>query len=157
MKAPISVSGMMLSTNCVVRQVLRRGGVGRDGAHVARGRIEVHARAGLEGSRDDQSDDQRDRRDHLEVQQRPEADAADLLHRPGLRDPDDDRREDDRSDEHPHQLDEAVAERLHRGAVLRREKPSSAPSGDADEHLDIESRQVAACRPRGVRFLVHSL
>ena len=44
-----------------------------------RGRVDVHAGAGLQRVGDDQADDQRQRGDQLEVDQRLEADAADLL------------------------------------------------------------------------------
>ena len=157
MKAPNIVSGITLRMNCVVDRFLDADVYEDTALDVHRARVEDEAGAGLHDLHDDQSDDERERRHDLEVQQRAYADPADLLHRAGLRHPDDDGREDDRRDEHAHQLDEAVAERLHRGAVLRRNEAEQCAERDADEDLDIESRQVAACRPLGVRFLVHSL
>ena len=53
--------------------------------------------------------------------------------------PTDDRREDDRRDQHLDQLDEAVAERLHRGAALRPQDAEQHAERDADEHLDVEA------------------
>ena len=57
---------------------------------------------------------ERERGHDLEVEQRLEADAADLLHVLHAGDAVHDRAEDDRRDEHLDQLDEGVAERLHR-------------------------------------------
>jgi hypothetical protein len=65
---------------------------------------------------DDQADDQRDGADDLEVQDRQAAGLADLLHVFHAGDADDDGAEDDRRDDHLDQLDEAVAQRLHRRA-----------------------------------------
>ena len=81
--------------------------------------IDVHAGAGLHDVDDDEADDQRERRDDLEIEQRLEADAADLLHVVHAGDAVHDRAEDDRRDQHLDQLDEAVAERLHLLAELR--------------------------------------
>ena len=61
-------------------------------------------------------------RHDLEVHERAQPDAADVLHRAHVRDADDDGREDDRRDQHLHELDEAVAERPHRRRALRRDE-----------------------------------
>ena len=73
--------------------------------------------------------------------QRADADAADLLHRAHVRDADDDRREDDRRDQHLDELDEAVAERPHGGAPFGRHEPENHPRGNADEDLHVEAFQ----------------
>ena len=67
------------------------------------------------------------RADDLEVEQRQAAGLADLLHVLHAGDADHDGAEDDRRDDHLDQLDEAVAERLHRRAGLRKKWPSSTP------------------------------
>ena len=84
---------------------------------VERRGIDVHAGAGLHDVDDREADDQRDRADDLEIEQRIAAGLADLLHVLHAGDADDDRAEDDRRDDHLDQLDEAVAERLHRLAA----------------------------------------
>ena len=101
----------------------------------------VEAAARLQDVDDDQTDDQRERRDDLEVDQRPDADAADLLHLAHVRDADDDRGEHDRRDQHLDELDEAVAERPHGGAPLGRHEPENHAGGDADQDLDVEALQ----------------
>src|SRR5262249_28119030 len=79
----------------------------------------------------------------LEVDQRAEPDPADFAHRAHVRDADDDGGEDDRRDEHLHQLDEAVAERPHRGAFRRRHDAEKDAGRDADEDLHVEAREDA--------------
>ena len=78
-------------------------------------------------------------RDGLEVDGGTQPDPADLLHRADLCQADDDRREDDRTDQHANQLDEAVAERAHRGACLRPDQPDADTERDGDEDLGIEA------------------
>jgi hypothetical protein len=53
-------------------------------------------------------------------------------------DADDDRAEDDRGDDHLDQLDEAIAQRLHRRAGLRVEMPQQHTDDDGRDHLGIE-------------------
>ena len=112
------VVGMMFIRKSVDRQVGARSVVyARDGGGIELRRVRVDARAGLHDVHEHEADEERDRRDDLEVDERAQADAADLLHVAHLRDADDDRAEDDRRNHHPYQLDEGVAERLHRGAA----------------------------------------
>ena len=79
---------------------------------------------------------ERQHRGELEVDQRAKPDAADLLHRAHLRDADDDRAEDDRRDQHLDELDEPVAERLHRRRALRIE--------EAEDDADRDRRRAPA-------------
>ena len=73
---------------------------------------EVVARA--ERIDDDEADDQRQRRDRLEVEQRLAAHAPDGLEVPGLGDADDDRREEERDDEPLDEPYERLREERHR-------------------------------------------
>ena len=97
--------------------------VGGDRLGVERAGIDVHAGAGLPQIDDDQPDDQGHRGHDLEVDQRLDADPADLLHVLHAGDAVDDGAEDDRRDQHLDQLDERIAERLH---LLRRSPGRSA-------------------------------
>ena len=81
-------------------------------------------------------------RDHFEVDERLAADAPDLLHVTGAGDAENDRAEDDRTDDHLHQGDEAVAERLERNGMRRIEVAEEAPGDDGDEDLDIQMRET---------------
>ena len=85
-------------------------GVVGDGLRVGGGAAEARAR--LHQVADDQSDHQREGRDDLEIDQRLDADAADLLGVLDVGDARDHGAEDDRRNHHLDQLDEAVAERL---------------------------------------------
>ena len=78
--------------------------------------------------------------DDLEIEERLQADAADLARVLDMGDAGDDRAEDDRRDRHLDELDEAVAERLHpvlRGGV-RRQPAEQRAQRNGREHLDIE-------------------
>jgi hypothetical protein len=118
-KASTTVPGMMFSRKPTTSWCGRLGIFG-DRLAVEAGRIDVQPGARLEHVRDDQADEHRQRRHDLEVDDRLDADAADLLGIRQLGDADDDGDEDDRGDDHPHQLDEGLAERLHL-------HPSAAP------------------------------
>src|SRR5271167_1362805 len=72
----------------------------------------AEARAGTHQISDSEPDDQREGRYDLEIDQRFDADAADLLGILDMRNTRDHRAEDDRRDHHLDQPDEAVAERL---------------------------------------------
>ena len=75
--------------------------------------VDIHADAGLQAIHDQKTDDEGDRGQHLEIDQRLEADAADLLHVLHAGDAVHHRAEDDRRDHHLDRLDEGVAEGLH--------------------------------------------
>ena len=101
----------------------------------------AEAGAGTHQISDEQSDHKRKCRDDLEIDQRLDADAADLLGILDMRNARDNRAEDDRRDHHLDQLDEAFAERLD--PVVRRIcrlKPAeNRAEQDRDQHLDIEN------------------
>src|SRR5439155_8665496 len=105
---------------------------------VERGRVDVHAGTRLDEVDDDEPDDQRDGADDLEVQQREAAGLADLLHVLHTGDADDDGAEDDRRDDHLDQLDERVAERLHRLAGLRPEVAEDHADDDRGDDLEVQ-------------------
>ena len=79
-----------------------------------------------------------DRGDDLEVDERLEADAPDLLHVLHAGDAVHDGEEDDRRDDHLDQLDEGVAERLHGLAERRVEMPEQHPEDDGGQDLGVE-------------------
>ena len=93
--------------------LMRRVGVAGDRLGIQGRRIDVQAGARLEHMADDQADEHGEGGHHLEVDDRLQADPPDLLGVGQLGDADDHGDEHDRRDDHPHQLDEAVAERLH--------------------------------------------
>jgi hypothetical protein len=128
---------------------LARPGVGGDLLGVERVRVDVHAGTGLDGVDHHQADDQRDRAHDLEVEEREAAGLADLLHVLHAGDADDDGAEDDRRDHHLDQLDEAVAERLHRLAGLRPEMAEDDADDDRGDHLRVE-RLVERLLGRGL-------
>jgi hypothetical protein len=111
-----------------------------DGGGIELRRVRVDALAGLHDVHEHEADEERHCRDDLEVDERAQADAADLLHVAHLRDADDDRAENDRRNHHPYQLDEGVAERLHRRAASGIEIAQQNPRDDADNHLEPEPR-----------------
>ena len=82
---------------------------------------------------------QRQGRHRLEIEQRLDADAADLLEVAHRADAVHHRAEDHRRDHHLDQRDEAVAERLQRDAgVAENRWPIRTPMRDGDQDLDIE-------------------
>ena len=104
------VSGMMLQDE--IDRLLRFGLLGVGGDRCRIGHAPPKPVPDLDQIADDQPDHQREGRDDLEIDQRLDADAADLLGVLDVRDAGDDRAEDDRRDHHLDQLDEAVAQRL---------------------------------------------
>ena len=108
----------------------------------------AEARARTHQISDQQPDDQREGGDDLEIDQRLDADAADLLGILDMRDARYHRAEDDRRDHHLDQLDEAVAERLD-PVVGRKIGPQPADDGaehDPDQHLNVENLVPGLCR-----------
>ena len=67
-------------------------------------------------------------------------DPTDGLQVSHLRDADDDDGEDDRGDHHSDQLDEAVPERSHRSAGVRRDVPEHDADRDRDDDLNLQDR-----------------
>ena len=78
--------------------------------------------------------------DDLEVHEGLDADTSEVLDVSHRGDAGDHGREDHRGDDHPDQLDEAVAERLHGGAEVGPQGAQQHADGDADEHLKVQSR-----------------
>ena len=98
-------------------------------------RLAGETRARLHDIADDEADDEREGGDDLEIDQRLDADAADLLGVLDMGDAGDDRAEDDRRDHHLDQLDEAVAERLDAG------RGGEVGEGDADDDAEQDGEQ----------------
>ena len=127
-KAPTTLSGMMSSTNstpvCAARpaaDIWRRRRRRPCREKPSPGRSEIA---------DEKAERQRYGRDDLEIDERLDADAPDLGGALDMGDAGDDGAEDDRRDHHLDELDEALAERLHPGALgdVGKETPSNAPS-----------------------------
>ncbi len=139
--------------------VVRLFGVGRHLCGVERGRIDVHAGAGLDDIGDDETDDKRQRREHQEIDHRLAGDAAHLLQVGNAGDAGRHREEDHRRDHHLHQLDEGVAERLHRLTGFGIEVAEKHAGGDRRQHLHIEmpvERKFAA-RLGGSEYCLHDV
>jgi hypothetical protein len=87
----------------------------------------------------DQADDQRQRRDNLEVDDCPQSHAADYLEVASTGDPRDQGREDQGRDDHLDQAQEQLAEgakvRCERRVVLADQPPSDNANGQPDENL----------------------
>ena len=114
-----------------VDALLRLGLLGVAG-HLGRVRCgAAEARARPHQITDNKSDQQRKGGDDLEIEQRLDADAPDLLGILDMSDAGDDGAEDDRRDHHLDQLDEAVAERLD-PVVGGKGRPQ--PADDGAEH-----------------------
>ena len=123
---------------------LDRLGIDRSGVH-------VHADAGLKDIDHDQANDQRNRGEDLEIDERLQSDAADLLHILHAGDAMHDGAEDDRRDEHLDQLDKHVAQRLHGLAKVRVEMAQQDTEHDGGKHLHIEMRVKRFVRNIGSR------
>jgi hypothetical protein len=110
--------------------LLRLGLLGVIGHRLRIGHGAAEARARPHQIADEEPDHQREGGDDLEIDQRLDADAADLLGVLDMRDAGDHGAEDDRRDHHLDQLDEAVAERLDPvvGGNVGHSQPTSAPS-----------------------------
>jgi hypothetical protein len=113
-------------------------GILRHGLGVERCGIDVHAAARLKHGGHGQTDQQSECRHHFEVEERLDADAAKLAGVTHARDADDDAEEDDGSDQHPHELDEAVAEGLELLCEMRIEDAYQHAGDDAYEYAEIE-------------------
>ena len=94
----------------------------------------VQAGARLGDVHDDEPDRERERRHDLEVDERLEADGADLLQVVHVGDAERDREEDDRPDHHPDERDERVAQRSHRTRGIRRDDAERHSDRDRDEN-----------------------
>ncbi len=137
-KALVTVAGMMFSRKSTACSCCALRGVLRDRLGVQRGGIDIHPRARLYDLDHHQPDEQRDGGDHLEIRQRFEADAAQLLHVADAGDAHDHREEDDGRDHHPDQLNEAIAQRLHRFGSVREEQAQQHAQNDPQDDAKIE-------------------
>src|ERR1035437_1391373 len=106
---------------------------------VERGWIGVDARAGPDQGHYRQSDEECDGRDHFEIKQSLDADAAQLFEIADVGDAGDDGAEDDGSDHHADHLDESVAERLHAFAGRGIERAQRDSDQDAGDDLEVET------------------
>ncbi len=118
--------------------VVGLGRVGRHGLGVEAGRVDIHARARMDDIGDDQADDQGQGREHQEIHEGLEGHAADLVQVAHAGDACDYGQEDHRRDDHLHQLDEAIAQRLERLAQRRPEVADRCSQDDSGQHLKIE-------------------
>ncbi|MNE66350.1 hypothetical protein D3C80_1618940 [compost metagenome] len=117
---------------------MRRLGVLGHRTGVEAGRIDIQAAPWLDQIGDDQANDQCERREDEKIAERlgrDPADPADVAH-PG--DSGDDGQEDDRRDDHLHQFDEAITQRLQALTEGRPEVTYGPAEHDGDQHLEIE-------------------
>src|SRR5205085_2321045 len=106
---------------------------------IERRRVDVEALARLQQLADDQADRQRQGRNRLEVEQRLDADAADLLEIAHRADAIHHGAEDHRRDHHLDQGDEAIAERFQLNAGLRKQMADQDADRDGNQDLNIEN------------------
>jgi hypothetical protein len=118
--------------------LLGAGDVARNELGIERRRIDVEALAGLQDLADDQADSERQGRDRFEIEQRLDADAADLLEVAHRADAMHHGAEDHRRDHHLDQRDEAVAKRLQCLAGVRKVMTDDDAERDGDQHLDVK-------------------
>ncbi len=118
---------------------LRLLGIIGHGLGVGHGAAE--ARAGPHQVADQKPDHQREGRNDLEIDQRLDADAADLLGILNMRNARYHRAEDDWRNHHLDQLDEAVTERLDpvAGRKMLKIRTDKGTEHDSDEDLDIKN------------------
>ncbi len=120
----------------------------RDGARVECGRVHVEAGSGMHDVADDESDDQRQRRDDFEIEKSFASDAADLAQIVHPGDSGDHGAEDHQSDDHGDQSDEGVAQRFHRDSFRGADVAEDDRDQDGETHLHPE-RCVKVLRGRG--------
>ncbi|MNS63423.1 hypothetical protein D3C72_965160 [compost metagenome] len=113
-------------------------GVGRDSLGIQCGGIDVHAGARLHGVGDDEANDERKRGEHQEVDHGLAGHAANLLHVVHAGDAGRDCEEDDGSDDHLDEADEAVAERFQLFAESRIEMAERDTGDDGHQNLKIQ-------------------
>ena len=117
--------------------------------HVAvRDARDVDSRARLHDVHHRETDRERYERDQLEVDERLAADTPELFQVVHVRDAERDREEDDRRDDHLHEVYEGVADRFHRLPQVGEEQPEHRAKRDCRENLN---REVAVPAPHSVR------
>ena len=116
----------------------------RDGAGIERRRIDIEAGARLEQIHHQQADQQRHARYDFEVQDRLDADAADLLHVGDTGDAHHHGQKNDRRDQHLNQADKAVAQRLERDASIGCVMADGAADDDRQQYPQVQALGRAA-------------
>jgi hypothetical protein len=130
---------------------LRRGADRRRAARLR----QDHAVAGTHHVDGEESDQQRQRGDDLEIDDRAQAHAADVLEVPGAGDARDQRAEQQRRDDHPDHADEDLAERLDgvddflAGHWVKRADPVAGDQADGQADHDLHRRRDSGLGPAG--------
>ncbi|MNV00484.1 hypothetical protein D3C71_906460 [compost metagenome] len=141
-------------------QLVRLLHVAVDRRLVQAGRIDVHAGARLHHVRHHQADHQCQRGEEDEIDHRLGEDAAHGTQVGHAGDAGDDGQEDHRGDDHLHQLDEGITQRLERFGEGRLEVAEQHAQGDGQQHLEIQlpvERQAdGGCR-NGIGGNVHGI
>ena len=113
------------------------------------------ALAGEAGARlqhigDDEAEDEREARHHLEIDQRLHGNATDFFHFRNMRNARHHRAEDDRCNHHADQLDEAVAERLDPviPGEIWKQPADECTKHDGDQDLDVQN-PIPGSSPHG--------
>ena len=119
-------------------RVMGLGHIARHRLGVQRLGVDVHAGARLHDMADHHADHQGQRREHQEVQHGLACHAADLLQVAHGGDAGGHGQEDDGRDDHLHQLDEAVAQRLHGLSQLRLVVAEQHADHDGEKHLHVQ-------------------
>ena len=123
-------------------------GIGVERLGVERRGIDVHAVAGAERVGEEETDHERDRGHHLEIDQRLDADPADLLEVAGAGNAVHDDAEHDRRHDHRNQLQEGVAEDLEPDGEIRHGHAEDDAEDQRGQDLD-EQRGVERLRLGG--------
>ena len=110
-----------------------------DSSGVDRAGVDIHGGAGLQRIGDNEPHDEGERRQHLEIDEGLQADAANPLHILHAGNAVHDRTEDDRRDDHLDRLDEGVPQGLHLLAQLWIEMTEQHAEHDRGQHLEIEA------------------
>jgi hypothetical protein len=131
----------------------------RDRCSVDMRQVDIHAGAGREGIHGDETERQRERRQHLEIDQRLERDAPDFGHIGHVGDAMHNRAENNGRDQNADRLDEGVAEQLHAHAGIRIEVTERDAEHHRDEHqkpkLQVEWLRALALDCAGRDCLIH--
>jgi hypothetical protein len=131
----------------------------RDARGIDMRQVDVHAGARRKDIHRDQTEHQRKRGQHLEIDQRLERDAPDLRHIRHAGDPMHDRAENDRRDQDADRPDERIAERLHPHAGIGIEVAERDAEHHRHEHqkpkLQVERLCALALDRAGRDCLIH--
>jgi hypothetical protein len=134
------------SIRVVGAEVLARADVAGDRLAVERRDRDVEPGARTHELADEQADHQGAGGDHLEVDDRFHADATQLAQVAHPGDADDHGGEDDRRDQHLHQLDEPFAQRAQRHAHARPQMAEQGADRHGDQNLDVQAAKQARRR-----------